>query len=142
MRYLKISSVSFCFFSIFTVHQTGKGSVLCEFAFLDTPDRDAVDSPADQEAMGKALAMGILDTLGIPWQSPEKWAVRIQHFTRREDAAETSGWIRELGLYNEIHRDEANGKYVVDVFSFSDRSRADALAAILNHQRYSVVKQA
>ena len=27
MRYLKISSVSFCFFSIFTVHQTGKGSI-------------------------------------------------------------------------------------------------------------------
>ena len=124
------------------IRETKAPAVLCEFAFLDTADRDAVDSPADQEAMGKALAMGILDTLGIPWQSPEKWAVRIQHFTRREDAAETAGWIRALGLYNEIHTDSGNGKYVVDVFSFEDKARADALAEILNHQRYSVVRQA
>ncbi len=121
------------------IRETKAPAVLCEFAFLDTADRDAVDSPADQGAMGKALAMGILDALGIPWQSPEKWAVRIQHFTRREDAAETAGWIRALGLYNEIHTDSGNGKYVVDVFSFSARDKADALAEILNHQRYSVV---
>ena len=50
------------------VRETKAPAVLCEFAFLDTPDRDAVDSPADQEKMGKALAMGILDTLGIPWR--------------------------------------------------------------------------
>ena len=123
------------------VRETKAPAVLCEFAFLDTADRDAVDSPADQEKMGKALAMGILDTLGIPWQSPERWAVRIQHFTRREDAAETAGWIRALGLYNEIHTDSGNGKYVVDVFSFEDKARADALAAMLNHQRYSIVTQ-
>lgn len=124
------------------VRETKAPAVLCEFAFLDSADRDAVDSPEDQEAMGKALALGILDTLGIPWQSPDKWAVRIQHFIRREDAEETAGWIRSLGLYNEIHTDPDNGKYVVDVFSFSDRGKADALAAILNHQRYSIVKRA
>ena len=122
------------------VRETRGPAVLCEFAFLDNPrDVAAVAGPEAQEAMGMALARGILDTLGIPWQSPEKWAVRIQHFTRREDAAETSGWIRALGLYNEIHTDSENGKYVVDVFSFSARDKADALAEILNHQRYSVV---
>ena len=124
------------------VRETKAPAVLCEFAFLDTADREAVDSPEDQEVMGKALALGILDTLGIPWQSPEKWAVRIQHFTRRADAEETSGWIRDLGFQADISTDSANGKFLVDVAGLESRAKADALAAVLNRQRYCFVKQA
>lgn len=125
------------------VRETKAPAVLCEFAFLDNAaDVSAVASAEARERMGKALALGILDTLGLPWQSPEKWAVRIQHFTRRADAAETSSWIRELGFQAEISADPANGKFVVDVSGLESRAEADALAEILNHQRYSVVKQA
>ena len=71
---------------------------------------------------------------------PEAYAVRIGHFSRREDAEETSSYITALGLYNAIREDA--GKYIVDVFSFSDKSRADALAWILNNNKYSYVKTA
>lgn len=124
------------------VRETRAPAALCEFAFLDSPDVSAVATAEARERMGRALAQGILDTLGIPWQSPEKWTVRIQHFTRREDAAETAGWLRELGFQAEIVTDSTNGKFIVDVVGLESRAKADTLAEILNHQRYSVVKQA
>ena len=68
---------------------------------------------------------------------PEAYAVRIGHFSKREDAEETSKCISALGFYNAIRED--SGKYVVDVFSFSAKSRAEALAALLKQNLYSYV---
>lgn len=91
-----------------------------------------VDHPGDWQAFKERVAQLMAD----------KWAVRVQHFSRREDADELSATLRALSFYNEVHTDPANGKYVVDVFSFSDRTRADALAYVLNQKAYSVVRKA
>ena len=72
---------------------------------------------------------------------PEKWAVRVQHFDMRARAEETAGQMKALGFYNEIRTDPANGKYVVDVFSFIAREKAAALAWALNNTRYSIVRK-
>ncbi len=121
------------------VRETKPPAVLCEFAFLDSQDREAVASAQAREKMGLALAQGILDTLGIP--RSKGWMVRIQHFSRREDAEETAGWIRNLEFQAEIVTDSANGKFAVDVGGLESRAKADALAATLNNQRYCFVRQ-
>ena len=94
-----------------------------------------VDHPADWTAFRQRVA-------GLMVKSqPDKWAVRVGHFSQRETAQETAGKIATLGFYNEVRTDTSNGKYVVDVFSFGDRNRADALAWLLNNQKYSVVNR-
>lgn len=94
-----------------------------------------VDHPADWTAFRQRVA-------GLMVKSqPDKWAVRVGHFSRSDDAQKTADKIKTLGFYNEIRTDPANNKYVVDVFSFGDRAKADALAWLLNNQRYSIVNR-
>lgn len=47
------------------IRDTYAPAVLVECAFMDTKDIQIIDTPAEQEAMGEAIARGILKTLGI-----------------------------------------------------------------------------
>jgi len=100
---------------------TGK---VCPKWYVEHPE----DWAAFKDRVAKAMA------------PEDKYAVRVQHFTRREDAEALSKTLRTLNFYNEVHADA--GKFVVDVFSFSDWERAAALAEILGRQAYSIVKKA
>ncbi len=51
------------------IRQTDCPAVLVEFAFIDSNDAEAVDTPAKRQAMGRAAAIGFLDFLGIEYQS-------------------------------------------------------------------------
>lgn len=46
-------------------------AVLVEGAFLDTADRQIIDSVEKQQAFGRAYAKAALEVLGIPWQEPQ-----------------------------------------------------------------------
>jgi len=50
------------------VRQVKAPSILIECAFLDSMDRIIVDELHEQKAMGKAIAKGVLSTLGIAWK--------------------------------------------------------------------------
>ena len=45
-------------------------AVLVECAFMDTKDIEIIDTPAEQKAMGVAIAKGILKTIGIAYKEP------------------------------------------------------------------------
>lgn len=79
------------------VRQVQAPAVLCEFAFLDSPDVSAVASPESRKRMGLALAQGILDTLAPP---AETYGVWVAPFTERANAEAAQERIRnELGLW-------------------------------------------
>ena len=44
-------------------------AVLCEGAFLDSKDREIIDTEQEQQAFGQAYAKAVLEYLGIPFQS-------------------------------------------------------------------------
>ncbi len=50
------------------VRQVNAPAILIECAFIDSADRAIIDEPHEQQAMGVAVAKGILATLGIEWQ--------------------------------------------------------------------------
>ena len=47
-------------------------AVLVEGAFLDTADRQIIDTVEKQQAFGRAYAKAALEVLGIPWQKPQE----------------------------------------------------------------------
>ncbi|MBC2392197.1 N-acetylmuramoyl-L-alanine amidase family protein [Listeria booriae] len=58
------------------IRETKMPAVIVEPAFIDSDDRFIVDTVAEQQEMGRAIAHGILTTLGIDYKAkPEKPAV-------------------------------------------------------------------
>ncbi|EUJ27308.1 N-acetylmuramoyl-L-alanine amidase family protein [Listeria cornellensis] len=58
------------------IRETKMPAVIVEPAFIDSDDRFIVDTVAEQQEMGRAIAHGILTTLGIDYKTkPEKPAV-------------------------------------------------------------------
>ncbi|MBC2196802.1 N-acetylmuramoyl-L-alanine amidase family protein [Listeria booriae] len=51
------------------IRQTKMPAVIVEPAFIDSDDRFIVDTVAEQQAMGRAIAHGILKTLGIDYKT-------------------------------------------------------------------------
>ena len=80
------------------LRQVNAPAVLCEGAFLDTTDREAVDSPQKQENFGIAYAKAILDVLGISWKE-EKTLYRVQTgaFGNRENALKYAEKLMDNG---------------------------------------------
>jgi N-acetylmuramoyl-L-alanine amidase len=54
------------------IRQTVAPAVLVECAFIDTKDVQIIDTPEERTAMGKAIAHGVLATLGIAFKPIEK----------------------------------------------------------------------
>lgn len=54
------------------IRETVAPAVIVECAFLDTKDHEIVDTKAEQEAMGVAIAKGVLKTLGIAYKEEVK----------------------------------------------------------------------
>lgn len=52
---------------VYVLRKTIMPAVLIECAFIDTKDKEAVDEEHEREAFGKAIAKGVLKTLGIPY---------------------------------------------------------------------------
>ena len=57
-------------------------AVLCEGAFLDSPDREILSTETEQQAFGQAYAKAVLDYLGIPFQekklNPDTKTISLQ----------------------------------------------------------------
>ena len=55
------------------IRETVAPAIICEGVFVDTKaDSAQADTLAEQQTFGVAYAMGILDTLGIPYDEPEE----------------------------------------------------------------------
>lgn len=60
------------------IRLTNAPAVIVECAFLDTNDVKIIDTAAEQQAMGIAIAKGVLKTLGIEWKAPASKLYRCQ----------------------------------------------------------------
>lgn len=61
------------------IRQTDAPAVIVECAFLDNAaDVKIIDTTAEQQAMGVAIAKGVLKTLGITWKEPVSTLYRVQ----------------------------------------------------------------
>lgn len=78
------------------IRMTVAPAVIVEGAFLDTKDHELVDTVAEQEAMGVAIAKGALKTLGIEYKEPVK----------EEPKADTLYRV-QVGAYKEFKNAEA-----------------------------------
>ena len=69
-------------------------AVLCEGAFLDSKDREIIDTEQEQQAFGQAYAKAVLEYLGIPFQdkkpNPDTKTISIQ---------ELGEMLRQYGIY-------------------------------------------
>lgn len=54
------------------IRQTKAPAVIVECAFIDSKDHEIVDTPAEQNAMGVAIAKGVLKTLGVKYKEAVK----------------------------------------------------------------------
>ena len=70
-------------------------AVLCEGAFLDSKDREIIDTEQEQQAFGQAYAKAVLEYLGIPFQdkkpNPDTKTISIQ---------ELGEMLRQYGIYH------------------------------------------
>lgn len=70
-------------------------AVLCEGAFLDSADREIIDTEQEQQAFGQAYAKAALEYLGIPYQdkkpNPDTKTISIQ---------ELGEMLRQYGVYH------------------------------------------
>lgn len=88
------------------IRETVAHAVIVECAFLDTKDHEIVDTKAEQEAMGIAIAKGILKTLGIAYKEPVKeepkkdgklYRVQVGAFTIKENADKLAKELKAKG---------------------------------------------
>lgn len=77
---------------VYVLRKTVMPAVLVECAFIDTKDKEAVDEEHEREAFGKAIAKGVLKTLGIPYieEAPKYvYHIAIRSFTDQNEAQKT-----------------------------------------------------
>ena len=70
-------------------------AVLCEGAFLDSKDREIIDTEQEQQAFGQAYAKAVLEYLGIPFQdkkpNPDTKTISLQ---------ELGEMLKQYGVYH------------------------------------------
>ena len=70
-------------------------AVLCEGAFLDSKDREIIDTEQEQQTFGQAYAKAALEYLGIPFQdkkpNPDTKTISIQ---------ELGEMLKQYGIYH------------------------------------------
>lgn len=59
------------------IRETTPPAVIVETAFLDSADREFVDTEAEQKRNGAAIAKGVLKELGIKWKPKEQEKTQI-----------------------------------------------------------------
>ena len=83
------------------IRQTNAPAVIVECAFLDNAkDLQIIDTAAEQETMGTAIAKGILKTLNIPFQQQDTALYRVQvgAYRVRENAQAMLKKLEEAGF--------------------------------------------
>ena len=83
------------------IRQTNAPAVIVECAFLDNAkDLPIIDTAAEQETMGTAIAKGILKTLNIPFrqQDAELYRVQVGAYRVRENAQAMLKKLEEAGF--------------------------------------------
>lgn len=83
------------------IRQTNAPAVIVECAFLDhAKDVQIIDTAAEQEIMGAAIAKGILKTLNIPFRQQEHVLYRVQvgSYSMRENAQTMLKKLEEAGF--------------------------------------------
>ena len=70
-------------------------AVLCEGAFLDTADREMIDTQEKQQSFGLAYAKGVLEYLGIPYQ-----AEKPNPDTKTISWTELGEMLKQYGIYH------------------------------------------
>ena len=77
------------------IRETYAPAVIVECAFLDSKDHEIVDTKAENEAMGVAIAKGILETLSIQWVSDQKKQIVLGEYETIREADNALGDIYE-----------------------------------------------
>lgn len=115
------------------IRQTSMHAVIVEGAFVDSADRFIVDTAAEQQKMGVAIAHGILATLGIavkkfntaPSTSGKKlYKVQIGAFKNRNNANNLLNKAKQAGFDAFIAAE--GGLYKVQIGAYSVKENAVA----------------
>lgn len=82
------------------IREVAAPSVIVECAFVDNKtDVKIIDSATEQKAMGKAIAKGVLKTLGIKMQKPiKKYTVLSGPYTKKSDALAVVSKLKKQGV--------------------------------------------
>lgn len=78
-------------------------SILVECAFVDSADVRIIDTLAEQQKMGTAIARGILKTLGITYKTPTQttgkiYRVQVGAYSVKANAEATQKKLKALGF--------------------------------------------
>lgn len=87
------------------IRNTKAPAAIVECAFVDSSDIALIDTEAERKAVGEAIARGILQTLGTPYQpagSPgtgsNLYRVQVGAFTKRENATALVSRLKAAGF--------------------------------------------
>lgn len=88
------------------IRNTHAPAVLVECAFIDNDkDVQSIDTVAEQQAFGVALAKGILKTLGISWKAPSApqpaetlYRVQVGAFSKKANAERKMAAVKAAGF--------------------------------------------
>lgn len=87
------------------IRNTKAPAVIVEVAFLDTADIALIDTEQERVAVGEAIARGILKTLGIAGEAPNKpvepsklYRVQVGAYKDKRNAEATAARLRAAGF--------------------------------------------
>lgn len=90
------------------IRDTKAPAVIVECAFVDNKkDLQIIDTKAEQQSMGKAIAKGVLKTLGIAYKKEETKVATKKDNTPAEWAKDAVNWAVKEGLL----KGDENGNY-------------------------------
>lgn len=119
------------------IRETNMDAIIVESGFIDSDDRTLFDTPEKQRNMGKAIAYGILDHLGISYQEESNNNNNNNNTVEAKYYVETSyinpdtyvngilGFFDEDGIKIQI-RSDAKGAFIQTMHMDLDRCRAIA----------------
>lgn len=88
------------------IRETKAPAIIVECAFLDSKDVQIIDTDAEQKAMGKAIAKGVLKELGIAYveekpavtDSGKIYRVQVGAYSKRENAEAMQKRLKAAGF--------------------------------------------
>lgn len=121
------------------IRETACPSIIVECAFVDNKnDMQILDTAAEQQIMGIAIAKGILKTLNISYVAEKKatyYRVQVGAFLLRKGADTTCAKLKALGFSAYVVK--VGIYYKVQVGAFSKQDNANAMLAKVKKAGFS-----
>lgn len=118
------------------IRETNMDSIIVESGFIDSADRALFDTPQEQQAMGKAIAYGILDFLGVAPTDNKTTYYRIVTggFSSLDNLnVAINNYFKGINIYIKLDR---NNNYYIETGDFNSREEANNFAQKFAKDKY------